>query len=44
VFVFDCSGHFNDPTPINFQDLLATLNPKLKQFVIEPLKMRPAMK
>jgi hypothetical protein len=42
--LFGGSGHFNDPTPINFQDLLATLNPKLKQFVIEPLKMRPAMK
>ncbi len=42
--LFGGSGHFTDPTPINFQDLLATLNPKLKQFVMEPLKMRPAMK
>lgn len=42
--LFGGSGHFTDPTPINFQDLLPTLNPKLKQFVMEPLKMRPAMK
>jgi hypothetical protein len=42
--LFGGSGHFTDPTPINFQDLQQLLNPKMKQFVIEPFKMRPAMK
>ncbi|MGH9839131.1 MAG: hypothetical protein ACREEM_10135 [Blastocatellia bacterium] len=42
--LFGGSGHFTDPTPINFQDLQQALNPKMKQFVMEPLKMRPAMK
>lgn len=41
--LFGGSGHFTDPTPINFQDFQQALNPKMKQFVIEPLRMRPAM-
>lgn len=38
--VFGGSAHFNDPDPINFQDFVKMLNPKMKTFVLEPLKIR----
>jgi len=38
--IFGGSAHFTDSSPINFQDFLAMLNPKLRMFVLEPLKTR----
>lgn len=42
--VFGGSGHFTDTSPINFQDLLAVVNPKMKMFVLEPIKLRQPVK
>lgn len=38
--IFGGSAHFNDKDPINFQDFEAMLNPKMKMFVLEALKIR----
>jgi hypothetical protein len=38
--IFGGLAHFNDKDAINFQDFQAMLNPKLKMFVLEALKVR----
>lgn len=38
--VFGGSGHFTDSAPINFQDLQKAINPKMRMFVLEPIKIR----
>lgn len=38
--IFGGSAHFNDKDSINFQDFQAMLNPKMKMFVLEALKIR----
>lgn len=38
--IFGGSAHFNDKDAINFQDFQAMLNPKMKMFVLEALKVR----
>lgn len=38
--IFGGSAHFNDKDAINFQDFQAILNPKMKMFVLEALKVR----
>ncbi|HRH47034.1 MAG TPA: hypothetical protein PKY82_35640 [Pyrinomonadaceae bacterium] len=38
--IFGGSAHFTDKDAINFQDFEAMLNPKMKMFVLEALKIR----
>jgi hypothetical protein len=38
--IFGGSSHFNDKSPINFQDFQAMLNPKLKMYSLEEIKIR----
>ena len=38
--IFGGSGHFTNDSPINFQDLLSVINPKIKMFVLEEIKVR----
>lgn len=38
--IFGGSAHFNDKDAINFQDFETMLNPKMKMFVLEALKVR----
>lgn len=42
--VFGGSGHFTDPSSINFQDLYKLLHPTSKMYTIEPIKMRQPVK
>lgn len=38
--IFGGSAHFNDKNPINFQDFQAMINPKLKMYALEEIKIR----
>jgi hypothetical protein len=38
--IFGGSGHFTDKDPINFQDFQDRLNPKMKMFALEEIKVR----